>query len=101
MEFNNAGVTASTNLNMKEINGVNHEPVILLYPVPAKDVLYMQGLSATTKTITVIDLKGKILQQVVTAGKSYSINTTALTSGVYFIRINELNKTQVLKFIRE
>jgi hypothetical protein len=47
----------------------------------------------------VIDAGGRLLEQTTTANSSYSFNYKTTLCGVYFIRIDESDKTTVLKFI--
>jgi len=75
---------------------------LLIFPNPVKDILHIEGLSSTsTKTISIIDIKGKKLQQITTANSSYSFNVKQLSSGVYFARIDDGDKTTTLKFIKD
>ena len=79
----------------------NTTSAILLSPNPAKNMLYIAGLSSSSKTISIIDVKGKLLQQITTSNSSYSFNTKQLVAGIYFLKINEGEKITTLKFIKE
>lgn len=60
----------------------------MLFPNPANDFIYVQGLSPNTlKTIQVIDMSGKTWQQVSTSESSKRLNTERLPAGIYTIRI--------------
>ena len=74
---------------------------IHLSPNPVKDILQIEGLSPSTKEISIYDSKGKALQQAITANSSHSFNVKQLAAGIYFIRVDEGHKTTVLKFIKE
>ena len=74
---------------------------IYLSPNPVKDILHIEGLSSSSRTISILDAKGKLLQQTTTANRSYSFNVKQLSTGMYFIRIDEGGKTNTLKFIKE
>jgi uncharacterized delta-60 repeat protein len=70
-------------------------------PNPVKDILHIQNLSSSTKTISIFDLRGKILQQVATANNSYTLNVSQLPAGMYFVKVIDDRKTTTLKFIKE
>jgi type IX secretion system substrate protein len=61
----------------------------------------IQGLSAAAKTIALADLNGRIIQQVNVTGTNYSFQIQALPAGMYFISVNDNNKTITLRFIKE
>ena len=61
----------------------------------------IQNLSSSIKAITLIDIKGKVLQQVETASNSYSFNVNQLSAGIYFVKIVSDGKTTTLRFIKE
>jgi uncharacterized delta-60 repeat protein len=84
-----------------KVNFVSAPSSIILSPNPAKDLLYIQGLSSSAKTISVIDVKGKLLQQVTTANSNYVFNVKQLAAGIYFIRIDEAGNVITLKFVKE
>ena len=70
-------------------------------PNPTKDILHLQNLSSSAKTISVVDVNGKVLQQTVTANNSYSFNIKHFSAGIYFVRIDDDKKSSVLKFVKE
>jgi len=75
--------------------------MIILSPNPVKDDLRLTGLSASLKTISIIDLKGNLLQQIETAATSYSFNTNQLSAGMYLIKIDEDGRFVTLKFMKQ
>lgn len=63
---------------------------LLLYPVPAGDVLYfsMNAVNAESCEVTLFDLHGNLLQYMVTQGDGvHALNTKELSSGTYFLRV--------------
>ena len=88
-------------IDIVKVNIANRIAAILFSPNPVKDVLHIQGLSSLTKTISLLDVKGKLLRQVTTANTNYSFNTKQFAAGIYFVRIDEGKKTTTLKFIKE
>jgi photosystem II stability/assembly factor-like uncharacterized protein len=74
---------------------------ILLYPNPAKNVLTINGLSSSGNTICVIDISGRLLQQLKITATSYTINIEKLLPGNYFLQIQSGNKNTTQKFVKE
>jgi len=70
-------------------------------PNPVKDIFQIQHLSSSAKTILILDLKGKTLQQVVTAKNNFSFNVSQSSAGMYLVKIYDDEKTATLKFIKE
>jgi hypothetical protein len=89
-------------LYVKENSFKNHTLAsAALFPNPVKYVLHIYNLASSAKTISIIDAKGKLLQQAVTSNNSYSFNVQQLSAGMYFIRITEGDKTTTMRFIKE
>jgi uncharacterized delta-60 repeat protein len=84
-----------------KVNFANSIAAIFLSPNPVKDILHIQGLSTLSKTISLLDLEGRLLQQITTSNSNYSLNVKPLSAGVYFVRIAEGDKTTKLRFIKE
>jgi hypothetical protein len=80
---------------------VNNNANITVLPNPVKDILHIQGLSSSPKTISVIDANGKLLQNFITTNSNYSFSVAQLNAGIYFIRITEGDKTKLLRFVKE
>ena len=78
-----------------KLNGVR------LFPNPVKDILHLEGLSSSLKTVSVIDASGKIWEQTATPNTSYSVNVKQLSAGAYLVRIDEGSKTWTTKFIKD
>lgn len=68
-----------------------------VYPNPAGNELYVNGISNTAETeYTILDMSGrKMIQGMLSAGSS-RINTGELSSGVYMLQLND---TVPLKFV--
>ncbi len=75
------------------------KPALTVYPNPAKDKLYIDGL-AGYRNLEIADANGKIIQkQNVTPSLKY-INTGQLAPGVYLLTIIGNIDSQTLKFIK-
>jgi uncharacterized delta-60 repeat protein len=98
-----ATVRANDASDFLHVQKENKTPTIRLFPNPAKNILNIQGLcgSLSSNTISIIDAKGELLQQVTTANESYSFNVRRLPPGLYIVRIDEADKTTRLNFLKE
>jgi len=63
--------------------------------------VHIEGLSSSPKTISIIDVNGKLVQQISTANRNYSLNIKQLSAGIYFVRVDDGEKTATLKFIKD
>jgi Secretion system C-terminal sorting domain len=74
-------------------------PLLTLYPNPAKDNLYLDGL-ANFSALKIADANGKtVRRQYISAVLKY-IDISQLNSGVYFLTVSGDKGTQTLKFIK-
>ncbi len=71
-----------------------------IYPIPANDVLNVEGLSPNSQ-LTVYAISGKEMRQIEATHSTISLNISDIEQGVYFLRISAKDKTDVLKFIKE
>jgi arylsulfatase A len=74
---------------------------IHLFPNPVEDMLFLNGLTSTPKTILIIDEAGKLLQQTRTTDDRCSFNTKQLAKGTYLVRVDQQDKVTVLRFIKQ
>lgn len=74
-----------------------------IYPNPAQDVIYVEGIYGNSKIknkdIKIIDILGKTIISSTINRTNYSINTSKLNKGLYFIQLDGGNITH--KFIKE
>ncbi|MEN9444693.1 MAG: hypothetical protein RIS47_1583, partial [Bacteroidota bacterium] len=73
---------------------------IKLYPNPVVSELQIDGLEPHTQ-LSIFDLNGKCLHRTEANSTSTSINVSALTKGVYYIRVSKPNSIAFAKFIKE
>ncbi len=74
-------------------------PSLAIYPNPAKDKLYIDGLTGY-RTAEIADVNGKIIQkQNVIPGLQY-INIRRISSGVYMVILTGDKNIQSVKFIK-
>ena len=77
---------------------------LVIYPNPANDYINadLSGLTEfKSAKIQLIDLNGKILQNIENNKKPVQIDISGLTAGSYFLIINNDNKRSFLKFIKK
>ena len=95
----------------KDIDGkTNYSNVVILnaistisisvYPNPAKEKLYVNGLRNWC-TAVIIDANGKIIDRLSINTTSNYFNISQLAKGIYFISIKENDIEQTIKFIKE
>lgn len=73
--------------DLTSTNNIDISNQIKIYPNPAKDVVHIDGLT-TGAQLTLIDMFGRTLQNVVVKSKNYSFNVAKLPSGIYTVQIN-------------
>ena len=72
---------------------------ISIYPNPAKNQLNIVGL-VDNSNITIYDLSGKVMKEI-SANNRVSCNISDLSSGIYFVKIQNDQESQVVKFVKE
>jgi uncharacterized delta-60 repeat protein len=75
---------------------------ISFYPNPVKDIITFTGLNADTQTtLSIIDIKGRVLVKQTINSATWSWNVKQLSAGSYYVRIEAGNKAVTLNFIKE
>jgi len=73
-------------------------PLLTIYPNPAKDHLYIEGLSNfENPTITLFDAIGKSVDEINLSNNF--IDTSAKRAGIYFLRIEDFDKYVVKRIV--
>ena len=72
---------------------------IFLYPNPCNQELHISSASAI-EMIRVMDGGGRVVLEFQGKGKSVTIRTGMLVSGIYFVRVKSLDGIRYLKFIK-
>ena len=95
-------VNNATSFESNDLNKNDHESAaIRLFPNPVQSVLHLARLSSSLKTITIVDSRGTALIHTTTSANTYAFDTRQLSAGEYFARIDQLNSTKVLKFVKQ
>ncbi|MCC6180517.1 MAG: T9SS type A sorting domain-containing protein [Bacteroidia bacterium] len=92
-----SGSTAS--INESQNKTINY----ILYPNPSKNVLNIEldNLLNDDKTVTIANILGEVVLTETSSGNKFSINTSNLKSGVYFITVTNQGKQSTQKIIIE
>lgn len=81
-------------------NNIAEKPKINLYPNPVDNFLFIEGSNPINK-LKIIDLLGKTKLEFDNINqKNFSINTTSLSKGVYFVLLISENGTMMQKIIK-
>ncbi len=75
---------------------------VSVYPIPARDQLFVKGTSIESESWGVINLLGKESQPPIQFSQDgTSIDIRELSSGIYFLKVNDGKKIVHIKFIKE
>lgn len=75
-------------------NGTLGEMKIGIFPNPAKDVLYVSGLSGMNNAIIALfDMQGRLVLSQSYQGNETMLNISTLPNGVYFVQVSSMGKT--------
>jgi hypothetical protein len=84
-------------------NGTDSERGLSLWPVPAKDVLYVSlpnDNNNNPTTLTVVDTNGRlVMSKDVKYTRDTELNVSGLPSGIYMLKRSNSTETQTKKFI--
>ncbi len=72
---------------------------LIIYPNPAKDKLYVDGLT-NYKTLQITDAGGRVIQQQNISPGLKQVNISLLLAGVYLLTVKGDKKTKTVKFIK-
>jgi len=61
--------------------------LVNIYPIPATDRFYIEGIGSKLATLSIIDLNGKLALTTQVANKD-GIDINGLKSGVYSVKVN-------------
>jgi len=81
----------SVSLSLSEVDSQNK---ILLYPVPAKDLLHIKSLNHSLDKIQVYSLDGrKVIEKIINStSDEISLDTSSLVSGAYIVNLLKRNR---------
>ena len=70
--------------------------VFSIFPVPSKDIINIKNISKVLE-FEIFNVTGKRIKSGKTNG---TISITSLENGIYFLKIDENNQYQVIKFVK-
>jgi hypothetical protein len=77
----------------------NNECLINIYPNPINDYIYVAGLPEGILSIEIFDITGRnVYKETIKNRESYCIRPIGLSKGIYFIRIINSSKKELLLF---
>lgn len=79
-------------------NGAEYEKQIFIYPNPANDFLRIDFPTSEAYEISVLNVFGKELVYENNAGETFTLNTSLLSKGVYFLAIRNNGFLKTFKF---
>jgi hypothetical protein len=103
----NAAIVTNTTLNTIASPLAIEEGVVAavngLYPNPAKDELYLANnlLSKQISTISIYNVSGAEVMQIMGRNSNAPLNVSSLESGIYFLQINSAEGLEYLRFVKE
>ncbi len=71
------------------------------YPNPATHTLYVDLTDDNMKQLVVIDANGSVVSSAAIDAKHIEINTAALATGVYFLKLSGENTSAALRFVKQ
>lgn len=76
---------------------------VALYPNPVKDIVNVKldGNMSANPQVSVLNINGMVVHQQVPAGNNFSINLSALPSGIYIIRYTDDINNQVVRLHKQ
>jgi hypothetical protein len=89
--------TVVTCVGLKEVSNATFAG---LYPNPASNNVTLEFTNNSVKNISVMDLTGRVVFTTSTSDEKIALNLSNLNDGVYFVRINSNNKTEIAKLIK-
>lgn len=77
-------------------------PGVKVFPIPARDKIFIEGVSSTSATVyTIVDINGKVVRTVTASGSNYAINIANLATGTYYLQIQNGSFKTTQKFIKQ
>ncbi len=76
--------------------------LIKISPNPVRDVLHITDLNAGVNTsLAVINSAGKIISKTSVRADSYDLDVRQLAKGIYYLRVEEGEKSSGYRFVKE
>lgn len=93
-------ITWSNSGSLVELMENNSAEEIKVYPNPVNDQLTIRLSSNTWKSLTILDVNGRVLEQKVVLTENTTIETSLWEKGVYYLKLeNENGMRRMMKFV--
>jgi len=80
----------------------NDELPISIYPNPVSDRIHIQNMdNSGNASVTIIDCTGRIVVYTSKLNPDNSLDVSALSPGLYFLRVNDGNHEKTVRFIKK
>jgi hypothetical protein len=71
---------------------------LIILPNPSTGIFNIGGIPKhQANSISVLDITGKVLQQLITKEESYHLDMTQFSAGVYLVILNETESIKIIK----
>ena len=74
---------------------------VILFPNPATDIIYLDGLSREESLIEILDVSGKCLQSFHASSSQKEIFIGTLSPGIYFLKVESNEKIHWMKCVKQ
>lgn len=86
--------TTNPTTSLEDLN----KSALILYPNPAKNVLYVIGNNTNNGSILVLDQTGKTVKSF---KQTNELDIQSLEKGIYFVKVEGVNSEEILKFVKD
>lgn len=95
--------TVSVQQNVQECLGVNEVTSlngVKLYPNPTAGIFTIELKNGKDKTISVLDVTGRLILTATEKNDLVKVDISSLSHGIYYVRIQSENATDVIKLVK-
>lgn len=90
---------------MSECTGLNEITKagnnVKVYPNPTAGEFTIELANSSVKTLEVIDLTGRVVYSTATVTNKSKVNLSSLSNGIYYVKIQTNNSTEVVKVVKQ
>ena len=93
----------SVQQNVQECLGVNEVTSlngVKLYPNPTAGIFTIELKNGKDKTISVLDVTGRLILTATEKNDLVKVDISSLSHGIYYVRIQSENATDVIKLVK-
>jgi hypothetical protein len=86
-------------LGLQDINGSASR--VTVYPNPNNGIFSVVKANGLNKTVEVMDVTGRIIVSATSAANTVDMNISALSNGVYYVKVKSEDSTEVIKIVKQ